>query len=209
MFKRDLELEKRLGGLFVRATKYGEKVAMDTVVGYALPAVTERVCRWCDKKGHSRGFADIVACETVMKALAKARTFDSSRPLMPWLTGIAWHEFAELCEAERRLDERYHSLSTFSILPSQNDDELNKARRRDILEPLDELVRREDDARGDELRELLDAAIPSLPELKRQVVELYRAGNSVGVIAATLTLPPAHVSKILFDAKEELRRRIG
>ncbi|MGD9721464.1 MAG: RNA polymerase sigma factor [Pirellulales bacterium] len=197
-----------LGSLFIRATKDGDAAAMDEVMGYCRPALTKRVASWCDKRGFHNGFAEIVACATLMKALGAADSFDPEKPLMGWLVGIARKELAECYRIGKRLD-RCESLDANPLPVKESDDLLNRRRRRDILTPLNELIRREDDARRERRRELLDAAIRSLPELKRQVVELYRAGNSVGIIACMLTRPPARVSKILFDAKEELRRRIG
>lgn len=214
MFVRDLELEDQLGGLFVQATQNGDKKAMERVMGYSLAALTDSVSRGCDTKGRSRGFIEIVAYVTMMKAFNAATEFDASKPLMAWLSGIAWNEFIDLYRVEKRLDERHESLDLKLQRPTHGKN-AREEDNRDALrlvagpDPLEELIRREDDARVDELRELLDAAIPSLPNLKRQVVELYRAEKSVGTIAVMLNLRPARVSKLLFDAKEELRRRIG
>jgi RNA polymerase sigma factor (sigma-70 family) len=214
MFERDMELEGRLGGLFVRATKYGDEAAMDVVMEYSIPALTERVSRWCDKKGHSRGFAEIVACATMMKALMAAKEFDPNKPLMGWLAGIAWNEFIDLYRVEKRLDERHESLDLKLTRPIQGknarvEDQRDAERLAIGMTPPRELVCREEEACRERQLEMLDAAIRSLPDLKRQVVELYRAGNSVGVIAGILAMPQPRISKLLFDAKAELRRRTG
>lgn len=209
MFERNEQLEKRLGGHFVQATKYGDEAAMGVVLEYALRALTVQVSRWCNKKGHSRGYVEIVVNATLLKALAKAGTFNPEKALMPWLTTIARHELTDLRRIEERLDRRLASLDGMKVLPSHDENELNKVRRRDILEPPDELVRREDDANRRQQHQLLKAAILSLPELKRRVIEAYCAEKPIGLIAVELGIKPANVSKVLFGAKQELRRRIA
>ncbi|MBX7074057.1 MAG: sigma-70 family RNA polymerase sigma factor [Pirellulales bacterium] len=209
MFVRNEELEMCLGVLFVRATKYDDTAAMEAVMDYCLPALTECVSRWCDKKGRSRGFAEIVASVTLMKALAKADSFDSEKPLMPWLKMIARRELIDLHRVEERLDRRFNSLDRMTQLPSHDENELTKLHGREIAEAGDELVRREDEAERERTKQVLRNAILSLPALKCKLIEAYCAEKSIGAIAVEFKLTRSQVHKILFDAKAQLRRRIA
>ena len=207
--------DEKLTAQFVRATKDHDKAAMEEFLTRALPKLTNYVGGWCDKRGRSWGFAEAVACGSLVKALGAVEKLDLEKcggNVMVWLVAIARNEFIECIRFMERGD--CESLDDKLMRPTQGknareDDKRDAERLALWMTPPQELVRMEEQARRKRQRKLLDRAIRSLPELKRRVVELYREGAAIAVIAVKLNLSPARVSKILFDAKEELRRRVG
>ncbi len=208
MFERNEQLEERLNGLFVQATRFEDRVAMDEFLSLALPALTNRVTRWCDKRGKSWKLAEAIACGSLMKALRAADRFDPEKcggKVMVWLVAIARREFIDCIRFMERGDCESLDLKLIRPIQGKNardEDKRDAARLVAGVNPIEELIRREE-------QESLDAAIPSLPELKRRVIELYRSGKTPGLIAVELRLRPTRVYKLLFDAKQELRRRIA
>ena len=66
--------------------------------------------------------ADDLVQEALARALALARTFDTSRPLLPWLITIVRNTFltgVARANAEKRRLETYATLSDPMLLPSQ------------------------------------------------------------------------------------------
>jgi RNA polymerase sigma factor (sigma-70 family) len=200
--------DEKLTALFVSATKGQDKAAMDEFLAIVVPKLTGYVGRWCNKRGRSWDFAEAVACGSLMKALGAAASFDSEKcggKVMGWLVVIARREFIECIRFMERGD--CESLDEKLKRPVQGKD-AREEDKRDALrivadsDPVSEVIRRE-------AKERLNKVLPALTSEKRQVVELYREGMRVGAIAITLDLLPERVSKILFDAKAELRRRFG
>jgi len=71
---------------------------------------------------HNDADADDLVQESLARALAMARSYDASRPLMPWLITIVRNTFltsAVRAEAERRRIADYAEQSDLFLLPSQ------------------------------------------------------------------------------------------
>jgi RNA polymerase sigma factor (sigma-70 family) len=194
--------------LFCKATKLQDQAAMREFLTVALPLVTAAIARRCNKVGFSRGFAEAVACASLMKAINRAGTFDCERKIMNWLVGIAWRELADCIKADKDRECQRFEGQEWAIADIK-DKLATNYRGCQAFTPQEKLMRREEEDRREQQVALLDQGIQKLAPIKRRVVELRRAGKPPRAIAEDLAIRPEQVSKIFFAAKEDLRRGIG
>lgn len=134
--------------------------------------------------------ADDLAAQTFATAFTEWNRFESSRPLRPWLYGIAANLVRHYWRAERRLLRAY---ARTGVDPLLIDD--------------DESIERVD---ADAQRRALAAALAELRPRDRELLLLHAwAGLSDREIAAALSLPVGTVKSRLHRVRRRLRNRLG
>ena len=194
---------------FCKATRLEDKAAMNELMADLLPLVRDSVTWRLGKRELSLWFADIVACESLLKALRNADKFDCSRcSIMGWVYGIVSNEVVNCIRAEKAFD-----LLSLDRDGNGHDESGNglyrSVRDRHALKPIDELILLEDEMRHQKKIAALDATIRQLPPIERQVVEAQCTGVPNRIIARELNIKPERVAMIYFNAKAYLRNRVG
>jgi RNA polymerase sigma-70 factor, ECF subfamily len=134
--------------------------------------------------------ADDLAAQTFATAFTEWNRFDPSRPLRPWLYGIAANLVRHYWRAERRMLRAY---ARTGVDPVMTDD--------------GETVERVD---ADAQRRTLAAALAELPPRDRELLLLHAwAELSDSQIAAALSLPVGTVKSRLHRIRQRLRNRLG
>jgi RNA polymerase sigma-70 factor (ECF subfamily) len=133
--------------------------------------------------------ADELAAQTFSTAYASWERLDPSRPLRPWLYGIAANLLHHHWRSERRMLRAYARTGVDPVVAG--DDE--------ILERLD----------ADAQRRVLAAALAELRPHDREILLLHAwAELSDSEIAAALSLPTGTVKSRLHRTRERLRNRL-
>jgi RNA polymerase sigma-70 factor (ECF subfamily) len=134
--------------------------------------------------------ADDLAAQTFATAFTEWNRFDPSRPLRPWLYGIATNLVRHYWRAERRM---LRSYARTGVDPVVADDE--------------ETVERVD---ADARRRALAAVLAELRPVDRELLLLHAwAELSDGEIAVALSLPVGTVKSRLHRVRRRLRNRLG
>jgi RNA polymerase sigma-70 factor (ECF subfamily) len=134
--------------------------------------------------------ADDLAAETFATAYARWETFDSSRPLRPWLYGIASNLTHHHWRSERR---KLRAFARSGVDP--------------IVDDLDASLSR---VEGERQRRRLAAAIAELRASDRDILLLHAwAELSDAEIAAALSLPIGTVKSRLHRTREQLRNHLA
>jgi RNA polymerase sigma-70 factor, ECF subfamily len=134
--------------------------------------------------------ADDLAAQTFATAFTEWDRFDASRPLRPWLYGIAANLVRHYWRAERRMLRAY---ARTGVDPVTTDDE--------------ETVERVD---ADARRRALAAVLAELRPRDRELLLLHAwAELSDSEIAAALSLPVGTVKSRLHRVRRRLRNRLG
>jgi RNA polymerase sigma-70 factor (ECF subfamily) len=135
--------------------------------------------------------AEEVAAQTFATAYTNWDRYDQSRPVRPWLYGIA----TNLLRHHWRTEERQlRAYARTGVDPTTSLDEGESVDRLDALAQ----------------RCRLAAALASLRPAEREVLLLYAwAELSDGEIAAALSLPVGTVKSRLYRARQRLRNSIG
>jgi RNA polymerase sigma factor (sigma-70 family) len=134
--------------------------------------------------------ADDLTAQTFATAYSNWARFDHTRPLRPWLYGIAANLVRHHWRAERRMLRAY---ARTGIDPVTSDEE-------------DAVERADADVRGP----LLAAALAELRPRDREILLLHAwAELSDGEIAAALAIPLGTVKSRLHRVRGRLRNRLG
>ena len=134
--------------------------------------------------------ANDLAAQTFATAFTEWSRFDASRPLRPWLYGIAANLVRHHWRAERRMLRAYARTGVDPVL---TDD--------------DESIERVD---ADAQRRALAAALAELRPRDRELLLLHAwAELSDREIAAALSLPVGTVKSRLHRVRRRLRNRLG
>lgn len=133
--------------------------------------------------------ADDLTAETFATAYRNWERFDPSRPLRPWLYGIAANLVRHHWRAERRMLRAYARTGVDSVVADEQ-----------------ETVERVD---ADAHRRALAAALAQLRAHDREILLLHAwAELSDSEIAAALSLPVGTVKSRLHRTRERLRNRL-
>ncbi|MFP4376120.1 MAG: RNA polymerase sigma factor [Spirochaetales bacterium] len=125
-----------------------------------------------------------IAQETFLRAFRKFNSFDTSRPLFPWLYQIATNLSINHIKRVRR---REGELPEFDVLETRDDGP------EDVLLQEDEVER-------------VRNAVQLLPESSRMVIELNHFDEcSYAEIAEILSIPIGTVMSRLYHARKKLR----
>ena len=134
--------------------------------------------------------ADDMAAETFAVALARWETFDQTRPVRPWLYGIASNLARRRWRGERR---RLLAYARTGVDP--------------VTEELDDALRR---AHADAQQPSLAAALAVLRPVDRDILLLHAWAELSDVeIAVALSLPVGTVKSRLHRTRERLRNQLG
>jgi RNA polymerase sigma factor (sigma-70 family) len=134
--------------------------------------------------------ADDLTAETFAVAFARWETFDRSRPLRPWLYGIASNLMHHHWRSERR---KLHAYARTGLDP--------------IVEEIDDAVGR---AHAGAQQRQLAAALADLRDADRDVLLLHAwAELTDAEIASALSLPLGTVKSRLHRTREQLRNRLA
>jgi RNA polymerase sigma factor (sigma-70 family) len=195
--------------LFCNGTRHGDQAALDEFMAFALPWVIRTVAPRLTQWQLSQGFAEVVACESLVKALRKADQFDCHRrSVIRWVYGIVAKEIVNCIRAQKAFD--HLSLDR----DGTGTDEAGCGLYRFVAnhkapQPPDELIFLDNQARREKQLAALNAAILDLPYIERQVVIRRLADVPNRVIASELGITCTRVAAIFYIAKERLRRWIG
>jgi len=134
--------------------------------------------------------ADDVTAETFATAFRRWEAFDSSRPVRPWLYGIASNLIRHQWRQERRMLRAYARTGADPAIAEED-------RAVDRLDAQAELV-------------TLASALADLRRAEREVLLLHVwAELSDAEIAESLSLPLGTVKSRLSRAREHVRNRLG
>jgi RNA polymerase sigma-70 factor (ECF subfamily) len=134
--------------------------------------------------------ADDLTADTFATAYAKWEQFNQTRPLRPWLYGIAANLARHYWRDERRMLRAYARTGVDPVLAEDDG----------IVERLEAQARRRE----------LAAALADLRPRDREIFLLNAwAELSDGEIAAALSLPVGTVKSRLHRTRERLRNRLG
>jgi RNA polymerase sigma-70 factor (ECF subfamily) len=135
--------------------------------------------------------ADELAAETFAIAYRRWNDLDSSRPVRPWLYGIAANLLRHQWRKERRMLRAYARSGTDQILTQDEDADVGRA-----------------DAEAQ--RRSLAAALAELRVGEREVLLLHAwADLTDAEIAEALSLPIGTVKSRLSRARERMRNRLA
>jgi RNA polymerase sigma-70 factor (ECF subfamily) len=169
----------------VAAAQAGDERAFEAIVEHYQRAVFALAYRMT----YDATQAEDMVQEVFLRLWRKFASFDTARPLRPWLMRLATNTCINLLKRRR--------LPTVSVHP----DDDGQAR-----EPADDAPRAPEVAEHRELLERLEQAIAQLPEDYRLIVTLRNVeGLSYEDIAQTLDCPLGTVKVRLFRARERLR----
>lgn len=133
--------------------------------------------------------ADDVAAETFATAYSRWRSYDASRPVRPWLYGIAANLMRHRWRSERRQLVAYARTGVDPIADDPDDTDLR----------LDASAQRRE----------LAAALAELRDADREILLLNAwADLSDAEIAEALSLPLGTVKSRLHRTREQLRNRL-
>lgn len=131
-----------------------------------------------------RAMRDDILQDVAVAVLENFRTYDASRPFLPWALGIARNEVANA----RRRGGRFPAA-------------LSAAAEAGLAAAISEVEESERERLA-----LLDRCLERVRGRPREVCDLrYRGGASVETIAAALGMQPNTVAKSLQRVREELR----
>jgi RNA polymerase sigma-70 factor (ECF subfamily) len=134
--------------------------------------------------------ADDLAADTFGTAYANWERFDHTRPVRPWLYGIAANLVRHHWRDERRMLRAYARTGVDPVLAEDDDT----------------VARLDADARRRELA----GALAELRSRDREILLLHAwAELSDSEIAAALALPIGTVKSVLHRTRERLRNRLG
>jgi RNA polymerase sigma-70 factor, ECF subfamily len=134
--------------------------------------------------------ADDLTAETFAVAFRRWREFDSSRPVRPWLYGIASNLMRHRWREERRMLRAFARTGLDPVL-AEGDTSLERV-----------------DAQGQ--RAALAAALADLRREEREILLLHAWGElSDAEIAEALRLPLGTVKSRLSRARSHVRNRLG
>ena len=137
-----------------------------------------------------RSIADDLTAETFAIAYRRWGDFDPSRPVRPWLYGIAANLIRHQWRKERRMLRAYARTGTDPVL-LEEDSSLDRLNAQTV-------------------RPALAAALAELRREEREVLLLHAwADLSDAEIAESLSLPVGTVKSRLSRAREQLRNRLG
>ena len=170
----------------IRAVLAGNVDAFRHIVDIYQPAILTFITMIL-RDGHA---ARDVTHDVFVRAWQRLKSFDQTRPIKPWLMGIAYHAAADYRRVHAR-DTQYEQLLPESS-PSTPGQE----------HPLDGLIR-------DEQSRMLWTLIDLLtPQERLTVVLFYREELSVEQVAHILEVSNGTVKTVLFRARLKLRTMI-
>lgn len=145
----------------------------------------DELYRFCLRRSHDSAFAEEALSTTFAEAWRRRDEVDFvSRPIRPWLYGVARNVLRDQRRKQRRQEEVRTSLE--------------RVQRRHADDPCEELMRRE-------ITLALVGSLDALPEGQREVVALCLFGDcSYEVVASELKVPIGTVRSRLHRARLSL-----
>ncbi len=167
---------------FVMYVDSGDRVALGETLARVGPEL-RRIARYYVRQ---HDVTEDLVQATILTAIERAETFDRSRRLVPWLTGILLNKIA----AQRRQTSR-----RFVDIPDE-EPRLEHGGRSPYQR-----------AQSNELERLVEEALEQLPPRYREVLEMYlREGKRGGEIAMELRRPAGTIRAQIHRGLRRLRR---
>jgi RNA polymerase sigma-70 factor (ECF subfamily) len=169
---------------WIIAAKAGDAAAYDRLLRDLARALRPIIRRGLARAGRSESDAEDIVQETLMAIHLKRHTYDTTRPIGPWISAIARHK---LTDALRRRGGRFdvpiedvaESLASEETAPQLSERELNRS-------------------------------LDSLPSGQRMVLQAIAIeGSSIGEAATKLEMTQGAVRVALHRALAALSRRAG
>ena len=148
----------------------------------------------------NRSAAEELTQDVFVRAYQRLSTFDSSRPMKPWLMKIAYR-LAQDVGRQRTIEARRREsiAQNLSIAQTKEQNAVGSSNLSSASSPLQQLM-------ADEQSRLLWQAMEVLPLSERAAaIFYYREGLSVEQIATTMGVSAGSIKTSLFRARDHLR----